>query len=129
MSSTTCVFRRSGLRLSGSPLVYQRETQTWQTTLRITNTCRDAVSGPLVLALDKLSRGVTLVNATGRYHGSPCIEAPLPGGTLLPGCWVEVSLELSRPGLWRWLGIHYVPRAYAVQERKPALATPALRAY
>lgn len=90
-----------------SGLTYKRRTQTYQGTIKVTNTGTTAIAGSLQVELQNLTAGVTLVNAAGTHAGSPYITA---AGALAPGASVTVPVEFSNPSA---VGISYNARVYS----------------
>jgi hypothetical protein len=70
-------------------------------TLRITNKTATAISGPLYLVLDRLTRGVKLTNASGTTKGAhpaagdPFVQLSLSGNQLGAGQSVDVTLNFA----------------------------------
>ena len=86
----------SDVRVTGTGLLYSRVTRTFNCTLTATNTSGRTLAGPVQLALTNLTAGVTLVNATGTFSGSPFVTVR-GVATLAPGQSASVALELSDP--------------------------------
>lgn len=88
-----------------SGLTYKRKTQTFEGTIKVTNTSTSTMAGPLQVELQNLSVGVTLVNATGMHGRNPYITTA-PNG-LAPGASVTVPVKYSNPTR---VGISYYVR-------------------
>ena len=89
-------------------------TNTIVQSVTITNTSAATITGPLSLALDGLTAGVTLANAAGTTTtlsggaaGSPYLNVP---GDLAVGASVSVSLRFTDPSL---VLIQYTARVLA----------------
>jgi uncharacterized repeat protein (TIGR01451 family) len=80
---------------TASGLLFNRVTHTFSGTLTITNNGA-AISGPIQVLFQNLTSGVTVVNASGTYQGSPFITV-LNG--LAPGQSVQVPVQLLDPSL------------------------------
>jgi hypothetical protein len=104
VSSTTCAPNLVG-QLNIVPGGFRRNAVTGQyiQTVTVTNTSGTGVVGPVSLALNNLSAGVTALNADGLTAcsvptGVPFVDSGLcPGGTLAPGQSLSVSLAFSNP--------------------------------
>jgi hypothetical protein len=105
VSPTTCAPSLAG-QLNIAPGGFRRNAVTGQyiQTVTVTNTSGTPVVGPVSLALNNLSAGVTALNADGLTAcsvpaGVPFVDSGLcPGGTLAPGQSLSVSLAFSNPG-------------------------------
>jgi predicted extracellular nuclease len=96
------------LSLLSSGVVFNRATQTDNTTLSLTNSSGAFISGPLQVELRNLPAGVTLANSSGLHNGLPTVTvAP---GNLTPGQTVTVPLNFRNPSK---VTLSYVPRVYS----------------
>jgi hypothetical protein len=82
-------------------------------TLRLRNSSRTAIQGPLYLVLDGLTPGVSLVNVTGSTGtnvrpGDPYLQLPVL--QLLPGQSVKLDLQFADP---RHVPIRFTPLTLA----------------
>lgn len=100
LQATTVSFARSGL-------FFNRVTNVYSGTLRITNTGAGAIAAPLQVLFSNLASGWTLVNRTGTEAGSPYITVQ---GTLAPGQTISVPLQFSSTGV---SALSYVPKLYS----------------
>jgi predicted extracellular nuclease len=91
-----------------SGLVLNRVTRTYNGTIRITNTSAQTIAGPIHVALDQLTAGVTLANAAGQSQGLPYVTASV--ASLAPGQSTTVAVQFNNPANAR---IGYVVRAFA----------------
>ena len=105
VSPTTCAPNLAG-QLNIAPGGFRRNAVTGQyiQTVIVTNTSGTGIMGPVSLALNNLSSGVTALNADGLTAcsvptGVPFVDSGLcPGGILAPGQSLSVSLAFSNPG-------------------------------
>ena len=97
------------LSLVNSDVVFNRATQTSNTTLSLTNISGGgAIRGPLQVELRNLPAGVTLDNGSGLRDGLPTVTvAP---GNLAPGQTVAVPLNFRNPSK---VTLSYTPRVYS----------------
>lgn len=91
-----------------SGLVLNRATRTYNGTIQITNTSGQAITGPINVALDQLTPGVTLANAAGQFQGLPYVTAG--AASLAPGQTTTVAVQFNNPANAR---IGYVVRTFA----------------
>lgn len=91
-----------------SGLVLNRVTRTYNGTIRITNTSGQPIAGPLHVALDQLTPGVTLANAADRFQDLPYVTATV--ASLAPGQTATVAVQFSNPAGAR---IGYAVRTFA----------------
>ena len=91
-----------------SGLVLNRVTRTYNGTIQITNTSAQTIAGPIHIALDQLTAGVTLANAAGQFQGLPYVTAGV--ASLAPGQSTTVAVQFTNPANAR---IGYVVRAFA----------------
>lgn len=90
----TAVDVTSQLSVSISGLRYNRAAQTYSGTLRLSSASY-ATSQPLLVQLNGLTAGVTLVNASGQHAGAPYITVT---GGISAGGSVSVPLTFRNPG-------------------------------
>jgi len=57
-------------QVTATPFVYNRATQTFNSTYTIKNTTGSSIGGPIELVLTGLNAGVTVANAAGTFQGS-----------------------------------------------------------
>ncbi|MGC8490640.1 MAG: hypothetical protein ACP5SH_02770 [Syntrophobacteraceae bacterium] len=74
--------------------LYSRVSRQFTGRLTITNNGAD-INGKVVVVLNGLTEGVTLVNATGQYNGSPLITVSTSG--LAAGASITVPLQFTDP--------------------------------
>ena len=98
----------AGTAVSGSGLSYNRVSQVYSGTVTVTNTGTAAIAGPINLTFANLTAGVTLVNATGAYLGSPYIAASM--ASLPAGASLTVPVQFKNPGSAR---IGYTVKTYS----------------
>lgn len=91
-----------------SGLVLNRVTRTYNGTIQITNTSAQPIAGPIHIALDQLTPGVTLANAAGQFQGLPYVTAGV--ASLAPGQSTTVAVQFTNPANAR---IGYTARAFA----------------
>jgi hypothetical protein len=84
----------SQFSFASSGFVYSRATKSYTGNLTITNTGA-AYAGAIEVALNNLTAGVTLNNATGTYNGAPSLTASATG--LAASASVTVPLTFSDP--------------------------------
>lgn len=100
---------RNYLRVTASGLVYNRQTQTFNATLTVTNTAIAPIYGPLQVELTKITSGATLLHATGSHNGNPFIT--LNNITRLdPGTTTSLPVTFSYSGYAR---LAYTATAYS----------------
>ena len=81
---------------TASGLAYSRVSQTFNGSVILTNLSAGAISGPLQILFTGLSPGVTLVNATGNFAGTPYLTVPALA-SLPPGQSVTVNVQFKNP--------------------------------
>ena len=79
---------------SSSAFIYNRATGKYVSTITVTNTGADALSGPLQVEFDNLPAGVTLSNASGLHNGAPYIT--LNAASLAAGASASATLNFSK---------------------------------
>ncbi|MBZ5584659.1 MAG: hypothetical protein LAQ30_21105 [Acidobacteriia bacterium] len=95
--------------VTSSGLTYNRANLTYNGTVTVKNNGAGAITGPVELVFTSLTTGVTLVNATGLYGGSPYLT--LPGiATLAPGQSASVAVQFRNTST---NGIKYTPAVYS----------------
>lgn len=77
-----------------SGLVFNRTTQTFNGSLKLTNTSLTSVQGPYQIQISGLPTGVTLKNATGMHNGTPYITMST---AIAAGQSASVALSFSNP--------------------------------
>jgi hypothetical protein len=82
-------------QVTATPFVYNRATETFNSTYTIKNTGSASAPGPISLVLTGLSAGVTLANATGTYKGSRYLT--VSSSSLAVGASVSIAVEFSDP--------------------------------
>lgn len=86
----------SQVSTTASGLAYSRVSQTYNGTVTIKNTGNSTLAGPLQIVFTSLTAGVTVVNATGTFSGSPFLT--VPGVTsLASGQSATVSVQFKNP--------------------------------
>ena len=85
----------SQVKLSQTGFSHNRSTGMWVTSLTVKNTSFATIQGPIEVVFNNLPPGVTLVNASGIYNGSPYIT--VTGSSLAAGASVSVMLEFMNP--------------------------------
>jgi hypothetical protein len=103
------VIPSSVISTTASGLLYSRVTRQFTGTVTIQNISAASVSGPLEIGFTNLPSGVTLVNATGTFSGSPYILAPSISA-LAPGQSATVSVQFSDPSM---TAITFAPVIYS----------------
>ncbi|MBI4903881.1 MAG: lamin tail domain-containing protein [Acidobacteria bacterium] len=106
---TTAANLTGKVTLTRSALVYNRAARTFTGTITVTNTSGQLITGPLNIVLRSLTVGVTLVNASGTWLGSPFLTVNVGAG-LAAGASVVVPMTFNSPTN---LLIAYVPVAYS----------------
>ncbi len=104
VSANSCAANVSA-QLQISPGGFRRNPTTlqWAQTVTITNTSGTAIAGPLSLALNSLTNGVTALNTAGVTScsspaGAPLVDTGLcPGASLPAGQSISVSLAFTNP--------------------------------
>lgn len=91
-----------------SGLIYVRRTQTFNGTIRITNTGNTTLAGPLQVVLNGLPASVVLANANGRYLGAPYLTSNV--ASLSPGRSTTVNVSFRNPSRTR---VSYSLRVYS----------------
>ena len=97
--------------VTGSGLGYSHATKTFTGTVTITNISGTTLTTPtsFQLALNSLTAGAALVNATGTFNQGPYITVPMIV-SLLPGQSVTVPVQFSNPSN---AILNYTPEFYA----------------
>ncbi len=98
----------STLATTASGLVYSRVTQTYNGTVTIKNNGSATVNGPFQILFSVLTSGVTLVNATDTFQGTPFVTVPAVV-SLAPGQSATVSVQFSDPSSAK---INFTPVTY-----------------
>jgi hypothetical protein len=98
----------SSISTTASGLAYSRVTHTFNGTVTIKNTGASAINGPFQIVFSSLTSGVTLVNATDSFKGSPFLTIPAVV-SLAPGQSATVSVQFSDPSSAR---INFTPITY-----------------
>jgi hypothetical protein len=127
-----CAYVTGEITVNCGTLVYNRATQVWQQTVRITNTSTADTMDFVGFVLDSLVAGWTLTNGDGvtavlapagspyKNLGSPVISnspSTGPGGdaaSLAPGASTTVTLTFTRTGT---PSFGYIPRVVTSQAR------------
>ena len=126
-----CAYVSGEITVNCGTLVLNRATQTWQQTVRITNTSAGDTMNFVGFVLDSLVAGWTLTNGNGTTSelvpaGSPYINlgppisnppSTLPGGTaasLAPGASTTITLTFTRTGT---PAFGYIPRVVTSASR------------
>jgi hypothetical protein len=86
----------SQIATTASGLAYSRVSQTFNGTVLVKNTGNSAISGPLQILVTGLPPGVTLVNATSNFSGTPYLTAPAVA-SLAPGQSTTVNVQFKNP--------------------------------
>jgi len=81
-------------QVTATPFVYNRATQTFNSTYTIKNTTGSSIGGPIELVLTGLNAGVTVANAAGTFLGSPYLTVSAP---LAPGASASLAVRFSDP--------------------------------
>ncbi|MBC7501495.1 MAG: ExeM/NucH family extracellular endonuclease, partial [Herminiimonas sp.] len=92
---STLVDVTSRVTLASSGAVFNRATQTFNTTLWITNAGASALAGPLQVEITGLASGITVANATGSRSGVPYLTLDI--GALAPGQKIAVPVNFTNP--------------------------------
>ena len=100
------VTSRSTVTASG--LVFNRATQLFSGTVRVTNTGATAQTGPMYVQLNGLPSGVTVNNAAGTNNGAPYIVSGAT--TLAPGGFVDIPVQFRNPSV---VAISYTSLVFA----------------
>ncbi len=98
----------SEVSTTASGLAYSRVSRTFNGTVTITNISSNPISGPFQVLFTVLTAGVTLVNATGNFSGSPYLTATVP--SLAAGQSAIVSVQFNNPSLGT---INFTPVIYS----------------
>ncbi|UTY55772.1 ExeM/NucH family extracellular endonuclease [Massilia sp. erpn] len=85
----------ASVQVQSSALVFNRATQKFSGTITVRNSGSAVLSGPFQLALENLTAGVSLSNATGSHDGAPYIT--LAASELAPGAALTVAVSFSNP--------------------------------
>ena len=97
------------LSTTASRLVFSRLTQTFNGTVTIKNNGAGTINGPFQIVVSSLTSGVTLLNATDTFKGSPFITVPAVV-TLAPGQSATINVQFSKPP--KSGPINFTPIAY-----------------
>ncbi len=81
----------SRLAVRGTGFVYSRASQLFTTTITVTNTSGQPITGPIQAVFAGLPGGVSLANITSTFAGSPYVA--IPGGGLSPGQSVSFPVQ------------------------------------
>jgi YVTN family beta-propeller protein len=92
-----------------SGLAYSRVSRTFNGTVTITNISSGTIRGPFQISLTGLTAGVTLVNATGDFSGSPFLTVPAVA-SLASGQSATVSVQFQNPSFGT---INFTPLIYS----------------
>jgi probable HAF family extracellular repeat protein len=84
----------SQVNVATTGLIYSRASKHFTGTMTVTNISQSAITGTLVVQLNNLASGVTLVNATGTSNGTPYINQ---AASLNPGASISIPLVFSDP--------------------------------
>jgi len=84
------------VRVSVSPVFDLPSTRATQK-ITVTNLLSTTIPGPVNIALDDLTPGVTLVNASGSSDGSPFINVVPANSSLAPGASANVTVQFQVP--------------------------------
>jgi hypothetical protein len=84
------------VRVSVSP-VFDLPAKKATQTITVTNLLSTTIPGPVNIALDDLTPGVTLVNASGSSDGSPFITVVPANSSLAPGASANVTVQFQVP--------------------------------
>jgi hypothetical protein len=98
----------SSLSTTASGLTFSRVTQTYNSTVTIKNNGSSTINGPFQIVLSSLTSGVTLLNATDIFGGSPFITVPAVV-SLAPGQSANISVQFRDPTSAR---INFTPITY-----------------
>jgi hypothetical protein len=99
----------SEIATTASGLAYSRVSQTFNGTITLTNISSSGISGPMQILFTGLTAGVTLVNATGDFSGSPYLT--VPGlASLAPGQVATVGVQFKDPS---FSTINFTPVIYS----------------
>jgi hypothetical protein len=111
-SAPVTLFADTGtsMKVTQSGLTLNRTTQQMSGTIAFTNQSTVTYDGVLMLRLDTLSDGVTLVNRSGSQGGAPTLT--LASTRLAPGQTVTFPLVFTNPAR---VAIAYTPRLFAGQ--------------
>lgn len=85
------------LPVTTTGFLYSRATHAYNGTITVLNNTSSAVSGPLVVVLNNLPSGVTLLNNT-QTSGAPGVSVLGSGGSLAPGQSAQATVSFSNPG-------------------------------
>jgi len=90
------------VRVNVSKVTYNRASKTATQTITVTNLLSSTISGPINIALDDLTPGVTLINSNGssnEQEESPYITVVDSSSSLAAGDSASVTLQLKVPDL------------------------------
>jgi len=98
----------TSVKISLSPLSYNRVTGKFVGSVSFTNTSGAALNGPLQFVLKGLPAGVTLDNKSGDVGGAPYVT--LPNASLAPGATVTVTTTFTNPSK---ANVSFTPTLYS----------------
>jgi len=107
--TVNCVAPAAQISVTASGLLYSRVTKLFSGTVTIKNAGSSAITGPFNLVLTGLPAGVTLVNPTGSFNGSPYITLPSVN-SLAAGQSATITLSFTDPSMTK---ITFTPVVYA----------------
>lgn len=111
----TCAYVTGDITVNWGALVYNRATQVWEQTVRITNTNTTATMYNVAYVLDSLVSGWTLTNGNGVTSQLAPSGSPFKNcGSLAPGATTIVTLTFSRTGT---PSFGYLPRVVTSSAR------------
>jgi hypothetical protein len=94
------------VRVTVSKVTYDRASKTATQTFAVTNLLSSTIPGPINIALDDLTPGVTLVNSNGsssnEQEESPSITVVDSNSSLAAGASASVTLRFKVPDLTRF---------------------------
>ena len=89
------------VRVTVSAVKYNRESKTATQTITVTSLLSNAIPGPINIALDDLTPGVTLINSNGSSSNeggrSPSIGVVASNSSLAAGASASVTLQFKVP--------------------------------
>jgi len=95
-ASSLTLLKGTQVSSTASGLAYSRSSQTFNGTVTITNISTTSIAGPFQIAINSLTAGVTLTNATGSYGGVPYLTVA-GAGSLAAGQSASVSVQFRNP--------------------------------